>query len=95
MDITKVIITVIIVSVLSGVLGLLIAIFSKIFKVKENEKEKAVLAMLPGYNCGACGKAGCKGFAKAIIEENEDVNKCRPMKKNQKEELKEYLKTIK
>ena len=95
MDLTKIIITVIIVSLLSGVLGGLIAVFSKIFKVNDNAIETEVFKKLPGYNCGACGKAGCKAFAKAIIEENEDINKCRPMKREQKEELAKYLNSLK
>ena len=36
--------------------------------VKENEKAKAILAELPGANCGACGFSGCAGYAKALAE---------------------------
>ena len=95
MDIKQILITVIIAALLSGILGLTIAIFSHFYHIKEDNIEEEILKKLPGYNCGACGRAGCKSFAKAIIEENEDYNKCRPMKKEQKEELAKYLNSLK
>ncbi len=41
---------------------------SKKFAVKENPKIDNVEAMLPGVNCGACGKAGCRDFANACVK---------------------------
>ena len=38
------------------------------FKVEVDEKEEAVLAALPGNNCGGCGFAGCSGLAAAIAK---------------------------
>ena len=35
------------------------------FKVEENPKIEQIEALLPGANCGACGKAGCHAFAVA------------------------------
>ena len=46
-------------TLLVGVVGLLIGLFLGIagikFKVEVDEKEEAVLAALPGNNCGGCG----------------------------------------
>lgn len=35
---------------------------------KENERAEALLAHLPGANCGACGFSGCAGYANALAE---------------------------
>lgn len=51
-------------------IGLLCAIMlvlaAKFFAVEEDETEKSIRACLPGANCGACGYAGCDGYAKAL-----------------------------
>jgi electron transport complex protein RnfB len=63
------------------VLGLGLAIAAKILYVKEDERIEEVTKMLPNYNCGSCGYAGCKALAEAIITGKEDnVRKCKPGK---------------
>lgn len=63
---------IIIAAVLVGGVGLFIGLFLGIagmkFQVEVDEKEEAVLAALPGNNCGGCGSAGCSGLAKAIAK---------------------------
>ncbi len=49
------------------VLGLLIGIAAKIFKVESDPRIALVQELLPGANCGGCGKAGCADFAKAVV----------------------------
>ncbi|MBQ1638804.1 MAG: ferredoxin, partial [Ruminococcus sp.] len=56
---------VIIVIICAGVL----VIASKLMAVKEDERFPAVRDCLPGANCGACGFAGCDGYAKALCED--------------------------
>ena len=50
-----------------GVTGIFVGLFLGAagikFKVEVDEKEEAVLAALPGNNCGGCGYAGCSGGA--------------------------------
>jgi RnfABCDGE-type electron transport complex B subunit len=46
------------------------------FKVDVDEKEEAVLAALPGNNCGGCGYAGCSNLAAAIAKGEAPVNAC-------------------
>lgn len=41
------------------------------FKVEENPKIEQIEALLPGANCGACGKAGCHAFAVACANSSE------------------------
>ena len=48
------------------VLGIVIAIFVKLFNVKSDPRVDLALELLPGANCGGCGKAGCADFAKAL-----------------------------
>lgn len=52
---------------------------SKFMSVKENEKIPKIRECLPGANCGACGFAGCDGYAKALAEtEGTAANLCVP-----------------
>ena len=48
----------------------------KKFKVEVDEKEVAILGVLPGNNCGGCGYAGCSGLAAAIAKGEAPVNQC-------------------
>lgn len=74
--------------------GVLIAIFAKLFYVKEDTRIEQVTEMLPGYNCGACGHPGCNGLATAIINNGASVDSCRPIKPAQKEVIREFLKSL-
>ena len=38
------------------------------FKVEEDPRIDTVESILPGANCGGCGKPGCRGFAEATIK---------------------------
>lgn len=63
-----------------GGIGLFVGLFLGIaaikFKVDVDEKEEAVLAALPGNNCGGCGFPGCSGLASAIAKGEAAVNAC-------------------
>lgn len=63
-----------------GIVGIFVGLFLGVagirFKVKVDEKEEAVLAALPGNNCGGCGYAGCSGLAAAIAKGDAPVNAC-------------------
>lgn len=71
---------IIIATAIVGAVGLFIGLFLGIaaikFEVKVDEKEAAVLAALPGNNCGGCGFAGCSGLAVAIAKGEAAVNAC-------------------
>lgn len=49
-------------------LGVGLGLAAHFMAVKENETAKAILAVLPGANCGACGFSGCAGYANALAE---------------------------
>lgn len=63
-----------------GAVGLFIGLFLGFagikFKVEVDEREEAVLGVLPGNNCGGCGYAGCSGLAAAIAKGEAPVNAC-------------------
>ena len=48
------------------ILGVVIALFVRLFRVKSDPRVDLALELLPGANCGGCGKAGCADFAKAL-----------------------------
>ena len=58
------------------ILGLLIGTAAKLFKVKKDSRIDLVLELLPGANCGGCGKAGCADFAKAVVSGELPPGKC-------------------
>lgn len=58
------------------VLGLGLAIASKLLAVKTDPNIEKVRDLLPGANCGGCGFPGCDGFAKAVCAGEADVTKC-------------------
>lgn len=63
------------------VFGIALAIVAARFVVKVDPKVEQVRETLPGANCGACGFAGCMGYAEAVVG-NPDVavNLCAPGK---------------
>lgn len=69
---------VIILGALGLVFGLVLAFAAKVFAVKMDERVEQIIAALPGANCGACGQAGCAGYASAIVESDAAINLCAP-----------------
>lgn len=69
---------VIVVAGIGLVLGLVLAIASIIMAVPKDEKAQAVLELLPGANCGACGYSGCEGYAKALAKGEATPGLCSP-----------------
>ena len=60
------------------VFGLILAVASKVFEVKKDPREEAILSHLAGANCGGCGYPGCAGCAAAILAGNAPVTACAP-----------------
>lgn len=53
-------------AVLGLIFGAGLAYALKIFGIDLDPAVALILAKLPGSNCGACGRAGCAGFAEAL-----------------------------
>jgi electron transport complex protein RnfB len=73
--------TLIVLAALGVVFGIALAIVAARFVVKVDPKVEQVRETLPGANCGACGFAGCMGYAEAVVG-NPDVaaSMCAPGK---------------
>ncbi len=71
---------ILIATVLVGAVGLFVGLFLGVagikFKVEVDEREEAILGVLPGNNCGGCGYAGCSGLAAAILKGEAPANAC-------------------
>ena len=77
--------------IVGAVLGLVLAVASKVFYVEVDEREAEVTSMLPGYNCGGCGFPGCSGMAAALVSGKSTKLLCKPCKKEQAEVIQKYL----
>ena len=80
--------------ILGALLGCGLGIADKFLKVEVDERVQTVTSLLPGYNCGGCGFAGCSGMADALVSGKVTVvGTCKPCKPEQKEKIAEYLNT--
>lgn len=71
--------------------GLLIALANKKFKVFEDPRIDAVAEMLPGSNCGACGRAGCRAFAEALVRGEVQPATCTVMGAAERDDVAAFL----
>lgn len=78
-------------AVIGGLFGALIAFLSKKLHVEEDTKVTDILEMLPGINCGQCGYPGCNGLANAIAEGKADAKLCKPGKQEMRDKIRAYL----
>ena len=76
MSIQAIIIAAIIVGGVGIFIGFFLGISGEKFKVEVDEREEAILGVLPGNNCGGCGYAGCSGLAAAIVKGEAPVGQC-------------------
>ena len=76
MNITAIIISGLAVGGTGILIGFILGIFGEKFKVEVDEREEAILEVLPGNNCGGCGYAGCSGLGTAIVKGEAPVGQC-------------------
>lgn len=74
----EILIPVLIVAGLGLIAGILLAVASIIMAVPKDEKAEAILEILPGANCGACGYSGCSGYAEALSKGEAKPGLCSP-----------------
>ncbi len=67
---------VLVLGVMGGVFGLLLAVASRIFAVEKDERLEPVTQALPGANCGGCGYSGCAAYAQAILDGTAPLGLC-------------------
>jgi Na+-translocating ferredoxin:NAD+ oxidoreductase subunit B len=61
---------------LAFVFGAILAAANRWLRVEEDPRIDRVEEMLPGTNCGACGEAGCRAFAEAVVGGAVGPGKC-------------------
>ena len=76
MDITGILLAVAAVGGVGLFVGVFLGIAAIKFKVEVDEREEAILGVLPGNNCGGCGYPGCSGLAAAIAKGEAPVDQC-------------------
>lgn len=76
--IESILIALAVVAVIGLIAAILLVLASHFFAVKVDEKFTEIRACLPGANCGACGFAGCDGYAQALAEGKVKANLCIP-----------------
>lgn len=80
------------VTAIGVICAVMLAVASKVMAVKEDERFPIVRECLPGANCGACGYAGCDGYAHALVDgEGVKTNLCVPGADSVSKKLSEVL----
>lgn len=72
----KILYAVAVLAALGGVFGGILAVASKVFAVKVDERLPKLTEALPGANCGGCGFAGCQAYAQAVIDGKAAIGLC-------------------
>ncbi|MDR0862264.1 MAG: RnfABCDGE type electron transport complex subunit B [Oscillospiraceae bacterium] len=66
------------VTVIGLLCAVILSIASKVMTIAVDEREAQIREVLPGANCGACGFAGCDGYAAALVGGDTKTNLCVP-----------------
>ncbi len=72
-------------------IGTLILLVGKVFKVDVDEKVTKILENLAGANCGGCGCSGCSGFAAKLADGSGDLGDCHVTSPEKKAEIAKLL----
>ncbi len=81
---------VLIVTIIALILSIFLVLINYYLN-KVDKKVEEVLALLPGYNCGACGFGGCPEMAQQIVHNKIEPKMCKPIKPEQLKEITKYL----
>jgi len=75
---TTMILAALVVALLAIGAGYVLGWAERAFHVEVDPKVEAILAALPGANCGGCGFVGCAEYAEAVAKGEADVALCAP-----------------
>jgi len=87
----SILVPIIVLGSLGAIFGLWLIFAQKIFAVHTDPRIEHIFALLPGSNCGACGKAGCFGLAEALAKGAVETISCPSAEQETKEEISELL----
>lgn len=65
-----------ILAALGAIFGAVLAVASRVFAVRVDERVPQIRDALPGANCGGCGYSGCDALATAIAEGKAPCSAC-------------------
>lgn len=65
-------------TILGAILGLILGVAARVFRVEGNPLVAELIDILPGSQCGQCGFPGCAGAAQALAEGQAPVTLCPP-----------------
>ena len=65
-------------SAMCAAFGVILGIAGKKFAVEVDPRVDAILQVVPGANCGACGQPGCGGYAEAVVNGSVHARACAP-----------------
>lgn len=78
-EMNGIVFAIVLVVVIALICAIMLVVASTVMAVKEDENFAPIRGCMPGANCGACGYAGCDGYAKALASGDEKrVNLCIP-----------------
>lgn len=83
----EILIAILVLGSLGLIFGIGLAIASKKLAVSVDPKLEQVQHLLPGSNCGACGNAGCFGFAESLLSGKSTADACRVCSDEIKEKI--------
>jgi len=87
----EILIPVLTLGLLGAIFGVGLAIASKRLAVAVDPRLERIHSLLPGSNCGACGGAGCFGFAEALLSGKLPVTACKVSEQAVKEKIAHLL----
>jgi RnfABCDGE-type electron transport complex B subunit len=76
---------------LASALAVVLAVANARLKVYEDPRIDQVHEMLPNTNCGACGEAGCRAFAEALVAGKQQSSACTVGGDETAQEVADYL----
>ncbi len=78
-------------SVIGLVAGIILAYAAQKLAVKVDPRIEELIRTLPGANCGACGFASCHAFAEALVQGKADLSLCKLSPEAQRKEMARLL----
>ncbi len=76
---------------LAAVLGVMLSAAARRFATAEDKNLLQLVALLPGTNCGACGRPGCEAFAEALRAGDAQPAECTVSSREAKTQIAEHL----
>ncbi len=76
-----------IIGIIGALFGIGLAFAAKKFEVHVDPRLEKIVGLLPGANCGACGGAGCFGFAEMVLSGKISPDACKAASDANKAEI--------